>query len=447
MSYKPNPVPWSVEAEQSVLGALLLDNGAAWRVADLTAGQFYDARHGSIFDAIRGLVAARQPADVVTVFERLQALGKAQECGGLGYLNALAQSVPGAANLSRYAEIVADRAQRRELLAALDQAATLARDTSGQARDVLDKVTATFTGLRQCGQRAESHSLADLMAARVDHWQALQAGEAVTGTATKLPSLDKALGGGLRPGAHYVLAARPSVGKTSFAGQIALTCAGQGRPTLILSQEMRAADLADRVAANLGRVDLGALTTGAFEPDDWTRIAAAVEMGARLPVHIDDQPGLTLALINAKARRHQQRHGLGLLVVDYLQLCAGSDRRDNRNTQIEEISRGLKTLAKDLDVPVLSLAQLNRQSMQRDEPDLADLRDSGSIEQDADVVMLLHPKGTLPDGSMLIAGIVAKNRQGRRVRVALAFHGSTQRWTESTADVSRGGEVQRAGRS
>ena len=201
---------------------------------------------------------------------------------------------------------------------------------------------------------------------------------------------------------------------------------------------MSAGDLVDRAAANLGRVNLNVLTTGRFEDADWTRVVEAAEAAARLPIYIDDAPALTLLDIRAKARRVQQRHGLKVIAVDYLQLMNGGNRQDSRHHQIEAISRGLKQLAKELDVCVLLLSQVNRAATQRadGEPTLADLKESGAVEEDADTVLVLHPKGTQADGSMLIAGILLKNRQGRRGRIALSFHGSTQRWVESTADVS-----------
>jgi replicative DNA helicase len=205
---------------------------------------------------------------------------------------------------------------------------------------------------------------------------------------------------------------------------------------LILSQEMTAADLADRAVAHLGRVDLGALATGRISADGWTRISEVMDQSSRLQLRIDDEPGLTLHAINAKARLMKQRYGLKLLVVDYLQLCSGTSSRDNRNQQIEEVSRGLKSLSKELDCTVLALAQLNRQAEQRGEPELSDLRDSGSIEQDADTVLLLHPRGAQTDGSILVSAMLKKNRQGQRGRFALAFYGATQRWEPSNADVS-----------
>lgn len=428
-------VPWSDEAEQSILGGLLLDNGAAWRVGDLKAEHFHNGDHRAIFAAIMGEIASKRAADPVTLHAALGA--HADGALGLPYLNALAQSVPSSSNVGRYAEIVIDRAMRRALLAAAEEAMAAARDVEKPAADQLDHINGLFLRLRQRGSRSEPRSLSELMSECIDRWEAQAAGTvAAESIPTKLPSLDHLLGGGLYVGELSVLAARPSVGKSSLAGQLALTCAAAGHEVLLLSQEMRAVSLARRAAANLGGLRLSDLRGGRIKAEDWSRVSDVAERVLRMPLHIDDQAGLTLAAINAKARRHQQQHGLKLLILDYLQLCSGTVPRETRNLQVEEISRGLKVLAKDLNIVVLALSQLNRQSTQRNEPDLADLRDSGAIEQDADAVIFLHPKSQLPDGSFLIAAIVAKQREGRRGRVALSFRGETQQWVESTADVS-----------
>lgn len=209
---------------------------------------------------------------------------------------------------------------------------------------------------------------------------------------------------------------------------------------LVLSQEMPRGDLVDRIAANLGRVRLELLTTG-ITPDDgesWGRVVEAIERAGELPLEIDDQPALSLLAIRAKAQLVKAQRGLDVMVLDYLQLCAATDRKASRHHQIEEISRGLKTLAKELDICVVVLSQINRDVAKADrEPTLADLKESGAIEEDADVVLLLHPCRELPDGAQLIACLLAKNRQGKKGRVAMRFDGAFQRWAESDADVSR----------
>lgn len=348
----PLSLPWSCEAEQSVLGGAMIDPQAVLRVADcgLIASHFYDQHHGIIWMTISHMAARHQPVDVITVFERLQASGQAEECGGLSYLNSLAQSVPSASNIRRYVEIVFGYARKRALAAAAEVALELARGP-GDADDVADQIGALFGNLKGSagGTGHAPQSLQELLAARQSHWQALEDGEITSGIPTGLNQLDTALSGGIRPGAVIVLAARPSVGKTSLAGAIGLHVAAQGAAVLMLSQEMQAGDLVDRFVANLGRVQLDRIITRRFEGDDLSRVIEASEAAARLPFFVDDQPALTLLAIRAKARQVQQRHGLTLLIVEYLQLCAsGAGPAQNRNLQIEEISRGLKALAKEL---------------------------------------------------------------------------------------------------
>lgn len=423
--------PHSAEAEQSVLGALLLDNRAFDRVADVVAeGDFYRREHRLIFGAIAGLVLASREADVVTVFERLQAAGTADEVGGLQHLNALAQSVPGAGNARRYAEIVAERATLRGIIAACDDGATGAFNPQGRsASAVLDAVAQKLALLERRSMRRQPKSLRDLLPERLDAISALADGEKQAGMSTSIPRIDRMMAGGLRPGHVYVLAARPSVGKSSFAEAIGLHVAECHGPVLMLSQEMPDAEVADRALSGLGRIDYEGVQTGKLSQEEWSRLADAVERGQHLPFYVDDQPALRIGDIRAKAR---QVKGLKLLIVDYLQLCDGDG--DNRNAEIEQISRALKALAKELGFAVLALSQLNREVEKRatKEPMLSDLRDSGAIEQDADVVMFLWPVSEFDGGSKLVGVKLEKNRQGRKGRFALDFHGAHQRWAEST---------------
>lgn len=428
--------PHSIEAEQSVLGGLLLDNSAWDCGADqLNSSDFYRQEHQTIFQAIQQLIAASKPADVVTVFDALQAQGKDAAIGGLTYLNDLAQSVPSAANMPRYAEIVVERSVLRKTLAALMEASQLVIEHEGDAATVLNQVTTLFSGIEARTAKKDPVDISAATMARLDHWEALFEGRLKPGISMGLPTLDSAIGG-IKAGALITVGARSGVGKTAFASQIGLSVAQQGKAVLLLSQEMVVGELVDRLIANLGRVSLASMTSGRFANEDWDRISEAADQAKRLPFFLDDTPSLTLNAIRAKAKLVKRQHGLDLLIVDYAQLCAPTGTSDKRHHQIEQISRGLKALAKELGIAVLLLSQLNRASTQRDEPQLVDLKESGAIEEDADVVILLHPKGNLPDGSLLIAAIVAKNRQGRRCRVALSFNGSTQRWVESCADVS-----------
>lgn len=432
----PDSLPWSCEAEQSVIGGLLIDNTGLSRIAGLVdVSSFWHVPHRIIFEAITRLISSGQPADTVTVFDALANAGQAEVVGGLQHLNELAQCVPSAANIRRYAEIVGDKALRREIMVVVDSVSDLAHGAQS-ADEALDQVQARLAKVKRLKGGSEPRALGELMAARVAVWEALQAGEQLPGVPTGLPQLDEALGGGIKPGKVIVLAARPSVGKTSLATQILLHVGGQGTPGLMLSQEMTSGELMDRAAAHLGSIRMDRLSAGRLDQADWSRVAEISDEAARLPVFIDDQPALTLLDMRAKARQVQRKGGLGLLVVDYLQLCSSAGAADRRHHQIEQISRGIKTLAKELGVCVLLLSQLNR-SGEGGEPELQHLKESGSIEEDADVVVLLHPMGNEPDGSLLVLAKVAKNRGGRRGRLALAFDGKTQRWKPSPSNVSR----------
>ena len=428
--------PNSVEAEQSVLGGLLLDNRAWDRAADLlTEGDFYSHEHRVIYAAIASLIAASKPADVVTVFEQLERTKKVGQVeGGLAYLNSLAQSVPSAANMRRYAEIVRERAVLRTVIKTADEASALAW-ASDDAGVTIDRITTMFGELERRQVRKAPRAIADIAIERIDHYTALAQGEVAAGWPTHIPTLDRRLNGGLRAGGLYILAARPSVGKSSLAQSIGASFAADGLPTLLLSMEMNDSEVADRAVSNAGRVSYSALLTGRMVDDDWSRASEAMEHLGRLPLYIDDQPSLTLRDIRFKAKSVK---GLKVLIVDYLQLCASTRRDNNRNAEIEEISRGMKTLAKELGIAVLALSQLNRDVEKRanKRPTLSDLRDSGAIEQDADVVMFLWPVREFEGEGRRILGLgIDKNRQGRLGEVALDFYGDTQRWGESTADI------------
>lgn len=431
-------VPWSREAEQAVLGGLLLDHErASLALVDtpLTAAEFFEERHRTIWAAIAAMDVARRPIDILTVLEQLREHGQAEAVGGLAYLNAMAQSVPSAAAVARYARIVQDRALRRAVIAAADQARELAQ-APGDAADAVDAAATLFVGLERSRAGDGPVALFELVGQRMAHWQDLAEGKAQPGIPTGLSALDDGLGGGLKPGRVVTIAARPSVGKTSLATQIGLHVAGLGHSVLMLSQEMPCGDLVDRAVANLGRVQLGCLATGQLDDGNAGRLADGCDRAAQLPFYIDDTPALTLGAIRAKARQVQQRAGLAVLIVDYLQLCAAGGRHDNRHHQIEAISRGLKTLAKELGITVIVLSQLNRGAAER-EPELADLKESGAIEEDADAVLLLHPMGSEADGAQLMLAKIAKNRAGKRGRIALSFYGGTQRWEPSCGNVSR----------
>lgn len=428
-------VPWSVEAEQSVLGGLLIDCGAWDRVGDmLTSRHFFDSRHGLVFNAISSLATANKPADIVTVFAVLRDAKKADDAGGLPYLNQLAQSVPSAANVQRYAEIVREKADQRVLMQTADQAVSVAREP-GDVGSKVDRITSMFGDLQRRHVRKAPRAIAEIAMERIDHYSDLEQGTAVAGWPTHIPALDFRLNGGLRPGGLYILAARPSVGKSSFAQSLGLALASDRRPTLFLSMEMGEVEIADRGVASVGRLSYSALLTGKLDHEGWSCASEAMDRLAKLPLFVDDQGALKLQDIRIKAKSVK---GLQVLIVDYLQLCAGSRRDGNRNGEIEEISRGLKALAKELGIAVIALSQLNRDVERRasKRPTLSDLRDSGAIEQDADVVMFLWPVREFEgEGRRILGCGVDKNRQGRLGEFGLDFFGDTQRWAESTADI------------
>ena len=426
--------PHSVEAEQSVLGGLLLDNLAWDRAGDLlTDSDFYRYEHRLIYAAIGALVAGSKPADVITVFEQLQSHGKADDCGGLAYLNALAQSVPSAANMRRYAEIVRERSILRKLIAASDEIATTAFNPQGRAvSGILDEAESKIFKIGEEGsrQRQGFQGIDKLVVALIDRVQELHdnGAEEVTGVRTGFYDLDR-MTAGLQKGDLIVLAARPSMGKTAFALNIAEHVAVQeGLPVLMFSMEMGASQLALRMVGSLGRIDQQGLRTGRLKNDEWERLTEAVERLGQVQMYIDETPALTSAELRARARRMARQFGtLGLIVIDYLQLMSGSSSGDeNRATEIGEISRGLKALAKELQCPVIALSQLNRSVESRNDkrPMMSDLRESGAIEQDADVIMFIYrddyyDKASKEPGVAEI--VIGKQRNGPVGTVKLTF--------------------------
>jgi replicative DNA helicase len=431
----PRIPPHSLEAEQSVLGGLLLDNRAWDRVGDLiTESDYYRLEHRLIYAAIAGLVNATKPADVITVFEQLQTLGKASDCGGMPYLSSLTQSVPSAANVRRYAEIVRNRSMQRAVITAIDDASADAWKGDDPGATV-DRIATTFAQLASKNVRKAPRPLSEILAERIERINDLHEGTIEPGWPTPFASLNRLLNGGLRPGMLAILASRPGEGKTALGSSIGEAMAANGLPTLLLSQEMPDGELVDRTISRMGGIDYGTVQSGKLDQDAWSRLSDAVERGSRLPFFVDDQASLRLSDIRAKARAVK---GLKVLLLDYLQLCASTRRDGNRNSEIEEISRGLKTLAKDMGIAVIALSQLNRQVEQRanKRPNLSDLRDSGAIEQDADVVMFLWPVRELAAEGRRIVGLgVDKNRQGKKGELGLDFFGAMQRWRESTADI------------
>lgn len=429
--------PNSIESESSVLGALLLDNASWDRIGDvLVQSDFYRAEHRLIFEAIAGMVNANRSADVVTVFEHLQRHGKADEAGGLVYLNQLAQYLPSSSSIRRYAEIVREKSVLRSLVAISDEIATSAFSPGDRTvSDILNDAQQKVFDIEAARGGREVVAIGDALIGFLDRIADLADGVSVPGVKTKIPTLDWRLGGGLKPGKLIVIAARPSIGKTALALQISRAFAEEGVGVGVFSMEMERQELVERFVSQVGEIDLGHLTVGKLEQPEWASLTETVEAVTALPIYVDDQPSLSSGELQAKARKLKRTKGIGLVVVDYLQLMSASSNKakDSRHHQIEEISRGLKTLAKQLGVPVVVLSQLSREVEKRTSKraTLADLKESGAIEEDADVVILLSDEAEeLSTGAKVIHAEVAKNRGGQKGWLKLAFEGRYQRFKE-----------------
>jgi replicative DNA helicase len=427
--------PNSFEAESSVLGGLLLDNTAWDRIADaLSEADFYRYEHRLVFKAIADLVNGSKPADVITVYEHLQNLGKADETGGLSYLNKLAQYVPSAGNIRRYAEIVRERAILRKLISASDEIATAAFNPQGKAVDkILDEAEQKIFHIGEEGSRNKQGflNMGTLVVELLDRVQEMADNPSdITGIPTGFYDLDR-MTSGLQAGDLIIVAARPSMGKTSLAINIAEHVAlNEELPVAVFSMEMGASQLAVRIVGSIGRIDQTHLRTGKLTDEEWPRLTEAIEKLRNVSLHIDETPGLTVSELRANARRLARQCGgkLGLIVVDYLQLMSVSTSMndENRATAVGEISRGLKMLAKELGCPVMALSQLSRgvESRTDKRPLMSDLRESGAIEQDADVIMFIYRDDYYNKDSKepgVAEVIISKQRNGPTGTAKLAF--------------------------
>jgi replicative DNA helicase len=425
--------PHSIEAEQSLLGGLMLDHKAWDKVADVVSEtDFYRRDHQRIFAAIARLADDANPCDVVTVSEWLDARGELDAAGGLEYLASLANETPGAANARSYAKILRERSMLRALISAGNEISGAAFSSDGRsAAEIVDEAERRVFEIAESGSRGRSgfKSLKQILPEAVDRIDVLHQSDGdITGISSGFSEFDK-LTAGLQGGDLVIVAGRPSMGKTTFAVNIAENAAiGAKVPTAIYSMEMPSQQLAFRMISSLGRVDQSHLRTGKFPDEDWSRINTAVQLMTEAPIFIDDTAGLSPTEIRARARRLQREHGLGLIVVDYLQLMSVPGNKENRATEISEISRSLKALAKELSVPIIALSQLNRSVEQRTDkrPVMSDLRESGAIEQDADLIIFIYREEVYnPDTPRKgIADIaIAKQRNGPIGDFPLTFVG------------------------
>jgi len=425
--------PHSIEAEQSLLGGLMLDHQSWDKIADvITEPDFYRKDHRLIFAAIASLAEDANPCDVVTVSECLDNRGELDSAGGLEYLASLANETPGAANARSYAKILRERSMMRSLISAGNEISGAAFTNDGRtASEIVDEAERLVFEIAESGSRGRSgfKALKHILPDAVDRIDVLHQSEGdITGIPSGYTEFDK-LTAGLQQGELIIVAGRPSMGKTTLAVNIAENAAiGSQVPTAIFSMEMPSQQLAFRMISSLGRVDQTHLRTGRFPDEDWSRINTAVQLMSEAPIFIDDTPSLSPTEIRARARRLQREHGLGLIVIDYLQLMAVPGSKENRATEISEISRSLKALAKELSLPIIALSQLNRSVEQRTDkrPVMSDLRESGAIEQDADVIVFIYREEVYnPDTPRKgIADIaIAKQRNGPIGDFPLTFVG------------------------
>ncbi|KUM05115.1 replicative DNA helicase [Chromobacterium subtsugae] len=430
--------PHSIEAEQSVIGGLLLDNSAWDKIADVVSeADFYRHDHRLIYKHVAKLVELGRPADVVTVAESLDKNDQLGNIGGLAYLATLAQNTPSAANIRRYAEIVRERSVMRQLALVGTEIAEAAYSPMGRdASQLLDEAEGKVFQIAESTAKSkqgflEMPGLLKEVVERIDMLYSRDNPDEVTGIPTGFVDLD-AKTSGLQPGDLIIVAGRPSMGKTAFSMNIAEHVAVETHlPVAVFSMEMGGAQLVMRMLGSVGRLDQHTLRTGKLGDDDWQKLTYAIGKLSEAPMYIDETPALTALEVRARARRLARQHGgkLGLIVIDYLQLMSGSGRGDNRTAELGEISRGLKGLAKELQVPVIALSQLSRAVEQRPNkrPMMSDLRESGAIEQDADLIVFMYREEYYSPDNQEVKGlaeaIIGKHRNGPTGAVRLAFVG------------------------
>jgi len=433
----PHVPPHSVDAEQSVLGALLQD-ARAWDRLDgmLSADDFYRHDHRLIFGAIAGLMDKCRPADVLTVFDALQAAGQTEDAGGMAYLNSVVNAVPSSANLLRYAEIVRAHRIRRDVLTLGNEISALAAESSDPA-ELIERATGMAMSLadtRQAGQ--EPRAIGELLTGVLDALQTrVDRGGAVSGLATGFSDLDDKTSG-LQGGDLIIIAGRPSMGKTTLAINIAENVSVAGGVSLVVSLEMSAAQLAERSVSRFGEIDSRRMRNGKLSQDDYTKLTGALGRLQDQRLVIADDPSLaSVARVRLAARKVRQRMGsLDLIVIDYLQLMRGEG--NNRNEELGGITRALKLVAREMGCPIILLSQLSRKVEERTDkrPIMSDLRESGAIEQDADVILMAYRDDYYnPDSPMkgLAEILIRKQRMGPLGEVTLVFQGQYSRFLDA----------------
>jgi replicative DNA helicase len=388
--------PHNLDAEESLLGAMLLSRDAIVAATEvgLSASDFYKPAHAHVFDAVTTLYASGQPADPITVADTLTRAGVLEQVGGPAILLSLQAGTPATSNAARYARIIHEHALLRRLIGVAGEIAEMAYDLPDDVVEAVDRAESMVFDVAQHRVTDSTKPIRELLDATLDRLEMLfDKGDSITGLSTGFTGLDE-ITSGLQPSNLVIVGARPSMGKTSISLGLAAHAALEvGRPVLFFSLEMSHLEITQRILSSEARVDSKLMRNGRLGPEDWSRVSHAMGRLADAPLYIDDNPQTTVMEIRAKARRLRSRLGdLGLVVVDYLQLMTGRTSAENRQVEVSEISRGLKILARELEVPVVALSQLSRQlEMRADKrPMLSDLRESGSLEQDADIVMFLY---------------------------------------------------------
>ncbi len=439
--------PHSVEAEQSLIGGLLLDNSAWDRIGDLVAASdFYRDDHRRIFRHIARLIEVGRPADVVTVFEAIEKSNETEQTGGIAYLGEIANNTPSAANIRRYAEIVHERAVLRKLVTVGDEIAASALNPAGRdVKILLDEAEAKVFEIAEAGAKSIQgfRDVTGLLGEVVERIQELYDRENpsdVTGVPTGFVDLDR-MTSGLQGGDMIVIAGRPSMGKTAFALNIAEYVGVELRlPVAIFSLEMSGPQIAMRMLSSIGRIDQQRIRNGKLTDEEWDKMTGALGKLHDAPIEIDETGAINATDLRARARRLARKYGgkLGLIVIDYLQLMTSVKDNENRATEISEISRSIKALAKELNVPILALSQLSRKVEERNEkrPLMSDLRESGAIEQDADIIMMMYReeyyKPDTQDKGIAEVGI-GKHRNGPTGTVKLTFLGEYTKFENFSA--------------
>jgi replicative DNA helicase len=432
--------PNSIEAEQSVIGALLLDNNAWDTVADRVSEiDFYRHEHKLIFAAIQQLVSQQKPFDVLTISETLKARGALQDIGGEVYLYQLAENTPSTANIAAYADIVRERSVLRQLISATGEISATAFNPDGRtSAEILDEAERkVFTIAEQGTQRFAAVKMSQLLAQATQRMDELyHSKEPITGQPTGFTDLDK-MTSGLQRGDLVIVAARPSMGKTVFMMNLIeniMMAVENPKPALVFSMEMSGEQIALRMISSLGRLEQNKVRTGQLAKEEWHQVSSAVGMLSSKPLFVDDTPALSPGDMRARARRLAREHGgLSVIGVDYLQLMQIPGSKEGRTNEVSEISRSLKALARELDVPLIALSQLNRSLEQRQDkrPVMSDLRESGAIEQDADLIAFIYRDEVYnedtPDKGVAEI-IIGKQRNGPIGKVRLAFIGKYTRF-------------------